>query len=231
MPTAEVAGDSFDYAINGSRAHVAIVDAMGHGLEAPCSPRVAIGALRNARRAGASLSETVARMDRAITSSSVRTSSSPPSSASSTSTPACFRGSTADIPPALLVREGRVVKTLTTGIRPPLGLRWDAPQLGVERLQPDDRLLLYSDGVVEARAQAGEFFGPERLAQFITKQASARSAGGGDAAPAQPVHSRSSRRRAAGRRDDGACPVAQPQSPRAGRAVQDLVERLDGKRC
>ena len=33
-PTAEVAGDSFDYALNGARMHVTVIDAMGHGLEA-----------------------------------------------------------------------------------------------------------------------------------------------------------------------------------------------------
>ena len=32
-PTEEVAGDSFDYARNGDLLHVAVVDAMGHGLE------------------------------------------------------------------------------------------------------------------------------------------------------------------------------------------------------
>ena len=33
-PTNEVAGDSFDYAVNGEIAHLCIVDAMGHGLDA-----------------------------------------------------------------------------------------------------------------------------------------------------------------------------------------------------
>src|SRR4051794_26045675 len=41
-PTAEVAGDSFDYALNGRRLHVAILDAMGHGLEATLLAAVAI---------------------------------------------------------------------------------------------------------------------------------------------------------------------------------------------
>lgn len=59
VPSAEVAGDSFDYAVNGDIAHVAVVDAMGHGLEATLLATVAIGGLRNARRAGLPLEETV----------------------------------------------------------------------------------------------------------------------------------------------------------------------------
>src|SRR5512143_829813 len=76
-------------------------------------------------------------------------------------------------PPALLVREGRVVKTLEAAISPPLGLHFAVPEPGTERLQPGDQLLLYSDGVIEGRSETGEFFGTERLVEFITKQAAA----------------------------------------------------------
>jgi serine phosphatase RsbU (regulator of sigma subunit) len=50
-PTYEVAGDSFDYALNGDTAHLLIVDAMGHGLEATLMSVVA--SARSATRAGA----------------------------------------------------------------------------------------------------------------------------------------------------------------------------------
>jgi serine phosphatase RsbU (regulator of sigma subunit) len=36
------------------------------------------------------------------------------------------------------------------------------------RLEPGDRLLLYTDGITEARSPAGEFFGEQRLADFIS---------------------------------------------------------------
>ena len=39
LPTHDVAGDSFDYAINGSVAHLAVLDAMGHGLDATLHQR------------------------------------------------------------------------------------------------------------------------------------------------------------------------------------------------
>jgi len=73
----------------------------------------------------------------------------------------------------LLLRSGRVVKFLDTVVEPPLGLRMlgKEPDVGQERLQPGDRLVLYTDGVVEARDSDGEFFAPERLAEFVTRQA------------------------------------------------------------
>ena len=38
----------------------------------------------------------------------------------------------------------------------------------VDRFAPGDRLLLYSDGVVEARNRAGEFFDGERVARWLS---------------------------------------------------------------
>ena len=65
-PAYDVAGDSFDYALNGDILHVAMIDAMGHGLDAATMATVAVGAYRHARRADIGLSEVYAFMDRAI---------------------------------------------------------------------------------------------------------------------------------------------------------------------
>lgn len=76
--------------------------------------------------------------------------------------------------PALLVRASRVVRQLDAVTDPPLGLGLlEAPQIGAERLQPGDRLLLHTDGVTEARDTAGEFFGTDRLVEFTSRQAAA----------------------------------------------------------
>ena len=63
-PTNEVAGDSFDYAVNGDIAHLCIIDAMGHGLDATLMSAVAVGALRNARRSGLDLLDTTRSMNK-----------------------------------------------------------------------------------------------------------------------------------------------------------------------
>ena len=47
-PAYDVAGDSFDYAVTGETAHLAIFDAMGHGLASALFASVAVAAYRNA---------------------------------------------------------------------------------------------------------------------------------------------------------------------------------------
>ena len=53
QPSHGIAGDAFDYAVNGRTASVAVFDAMGHGNEASRMANVAVGFFRNARRRGA----------------------------------------------------------------------------------------------------------------------------------------------------------------------------------
>ena len=60
----------------------------------------------------------------------------------------------------------------------PLGLQEKKPFCCETRLQPGDRLVLYTDGITEARSPDGEFFGEQRLADFISAAAAA-----GDPAP------------------------------------------------
>ena len=67
----------------------------------------------------------------------------------------------AGMPAPLLLREGRVEELGSYGV--PLGIGNSLPGEVRADLQPDDRLLLTSDGVVEARNAYGELFGYERL--------------------------------------------------------------------
>jgi serine phosphatase RsbU (regulator of sigma subunit) len=58
----------------------------------------------------------------------------------------------------------------------PLGLGTvfdDTREVSRESLEPGDRVLLYSDGVVEARDGTGAFFGVDRLADFVSREAGA----------------------------------------------------------
>jgi phosphoserine phosphatase RsbU/P len=71
-------------------------------------------------------------------------------------------------PPALLYRCGETFVQQEHGMM--LGVFPDAEYTNTEvaTLRPRDRLLLYSDGVLEARNRAGEFFDGDRVARWLS---------------------------------------------------------------
>ena len=75
-----------------------------------------------------------------------------------------LRYSAAGHPPPLLVRAGGAVERLDGG-GPPIGLGLARPpyEEGCARLARGDRLLLYTDGLLERTSPHGEMFGLERL--------------------------------------------------------------------
>lgn len=81
-------------------------------------------------------------------------------------------------PAPLIVRDGHLIYPPPYPPAPPLGLQTAKPPACETQLRPGDRLLLYTDGIVEARSASGEFFGEQRLADFIVRASAA-----GDPAP------------------------------------------------
>jgi serine phosphatase RsbU (regulator of sigma subunit) len=55
VPANEAGGDTFDYALDEAALHVSVTDAMGHGVHAAQLATLAVGSLRNSRRAHRSL--------------------------------------------------------------------------------------------------------------------------------------------------------------------------------
>jgi serine phosphatase RsbU (regulator of sigma subunit) len=53
----------------------------------------------------------------------------------------------------------------------PFGLGDGPPAPGTEDLEPQDAVLLYTDGVTEARAPDGALFGTDRLADLLEREA------------------------------------------------------------
>jgi phosphoserine phosphatase RsbU/P len=56
------------------------------------------------------------------------------------------------------MRQGRAVRELNGGKRLPLGLGDTLAAVGEETIEPGDRLLFYTDGVLEARDPSGTMF-------------------------------------------------------------------------
>jgi serine phosphatase RsbU (regulator of sigma subunit) len=66
-PAATIAGDTFDYSLNRDVLHLSVTDAMGHGVSSALLATLLVGSARNSRRQGLSLPETAHRANRAIT--------------------------------------------------------------------------------------------------------------------------------------------------------------------
>ena len=54
-PAGDIAGDTFDFSLERDTVHLSLTDAMGHNVDAAVLATVLVGALRNARRAGQDL--------------------------------------------------------------------------------------------------------------------------------------------------------------------------------
>ncbi|MEV7996396.1 PP2C family protein-serine/threonine phosphatase [Streptomyces sp. NPDC086077] len=70
----------------------------------------------------------------------------------------------------VVIRGGRWATTLSCPAAGPMGTGLDLPaQVCVDQLEPGDRLLLFTDGITEARDAAGELFGLERFTDFLIR--------------------------------------------------------------
>ena len=175
-PAYDVGGDAFDYALNGNIAHIAVFDAVGHGLQASLLANLAVSCYRNTRRAGLDLAAAAATIDHALDAMFGGERFVTAMLGQLDVDTGTFRWINAGHPAPMLLRDGHVVKELQGRPVLPLGINGlltaqEAP-VSVEALQPGDRLLLLTDGVDEARNADGEFFGRQRLAEFAAKEAS-----------------------------------------------------------
>jgi serine phosphatase RsbU (regulator of sigma subunit) len=170
-PAYDIAGDAFDYAVNGGELHFAIIDGMGHGMGSTLLTGLAVGAYRHARRGGAPLAEVHAAVDAALAGHYDDYSFATGIIARLATGSGRLEWSCAGHPRPLLLRGRKVVAELSCDATLPFGLVDGTPQLGIEELEPDDAVLLYTDGVIEARTPDGELFGLDRLVDLLEREA------------------------------------------------------------
>jgi phosphoserine phosphatase RsbU/P len=168
-PCYDVGGDAFDYAVNGDLLHVGLFDTVGHGISASALTTLTLNTYRNARRSGLSLVDTCRSIDKWIRSQY------PGSFVTALlveldTTTGVYRRISAGHPAELLLRDGVWMPPLPTPTTLPLGLGHminRPPGVAEHQLAAGDTLILYTDGITEARDADGTLYGPERLADYM----------------------------------------------------------------
>ncbi|THA50175.1 PP2C family protein-serine/threonine phosphatase [Streptomyces sp. A1136] len=168
-PAYAVAGDSFDYALNGEVLHLAMVDAMGHGLDAATMATVAIGAYRHARRISIGLSEIYLFMDRAITEQFDPDHFVTAQMMRLDTDTGRLQWVNAGHPAPMLIRGHRVVRRLDSPPTLPVGFGGAQPQVSTVALEPGDRVLCFTDGLIEEHESGQDQFGEEQLIGWVNQ--------------------------------------------------------------
>jgi serine phosphatase RsbU (regulator of sigma subunit) len=168
-PAYDVGGDSFDYALNGSVLHLAIIDAMGHGLDAATMATVAVTAYRHARREGVGLVDLYALMDAALGEQFGPDRFATAQMGELDTGTGALTWVNAGHPAPLLLRGRRIVRELTGPTTLPVGFGGADPMLSSVQLEPGDRVLFFTDGVFEERLEGGEQFGEARLHDLVER--------------------------------------------------------------
>ncbi|MEU9522321.1 PP2C family protein-serine/threonine phosphatase [Streptomyces sp. NPDC048224] len=181
-PAYEIGGDAFDHALTDTTLHVAVLDAMGHDLASGLTTTVALAACRNARRTGLPLPELVRSVDEAL-SNWLPDKFCTAVVAQLDLVTGLLHWVNCGHPAPILIRDERlIIDAMERDTDPPMGM----PSLltAQERrtheiaLEPGDRVLMYTDGVVEARTRETKLLGLERFADYVI-----RATAGGEPAP------------------------------------------------
>jgi sigma-B regulation protein RsbU (phosphoserine phosphatase) len=170
QPSREVGGDYFDVLDLGTCALFVVADVSGKGVPAALIMSMMQASLRTQAGETRSVSEMLGRINTLMLQSGTE-------GRFATCFLGCVHLDTLELsycnaghnPPVLQRASGRLESLSEGGLI--LGSFRD-PQLteGRARLEPGDRLVLYTDGVTEARNAAGEFFDEEGLLHFLECQ-------------------------------------------------------------
>jgi sigma-B regulation protein RsbU (phosphoserine phosphatase) len=172
-PAHSVAGDVFDYAISNDVADVAIVDATGHDIRSGIIGALTLAAYRNSRRRQLSLQASMVLVDETLLDVGSHSHATGIFGQLELST-GVFRYMNAGHPSPLLLRAGRVVRSMDGGRRTLFGFPGPAQVHAEEQLEPGDWIVLYTDGIPEARDEDRSFFGMDRFVDVIERCAADR---------------------------------------------------------
>jgi serine phosphatase RsbU (regulator of sigma subunit) len=173
-PAYDIGGDWFDYSLSGDRLFVAVCDAVGRGIGAAAVATLSLGAVRNARRNGASLPEIMRTTHRTIIESTGSDQFATIIVAELDLESYRMAVISAGHPAPILVDEAGDARQITLScIHPPIGsLEEDQEYVpDVLELEPNLRVIFFSDGVPERRNARHEPLGTQGLIGYAEESA------------------------------------------------------------
>lgn len=152
-PAASIGGDTFDYSLERDLLHLSVTDAMGHGIPSALLATLCVGSLRNSRRAGASVTEQAAAADAAMAANTDSAFVTGLVGRVDLRTGVLGLVNAGHVPPILL--RGSGISRLQLAVDRPFGLNGARGYRRTDvALEPGDRLVIITDGMVERRAAA-----------------------------------------------------------------------------
>jgi sigma-B regulation protein RsbU (phosphoserine phosphatase) len=179
VPMTSVAGDFYDFVVADSQhAGLLIADVSGHGVPAALIASMVKLAAASQRGVAADPSRFLSGMNSALygnTQNQFVTAAYVHLNSESRE----LRYSAAGHPPMLLLRNNRVMEVEENGLML-AAFGFATYSTAVHPLEPGDRLLLYTDGIVEASNASGEFFGQDGLCRMLRTTAGLSSSAAAD---------------------------------------------------
>ncbi|GGX60559.1 PP2C family protein-serine/threonine phosphatase [Streptomyces minutiscleroticus] len=169
-PAYQISGDAFDYATDGPLVHLSIFDAMGHDTAAGLSANLAVAACRRTRRQGGGLvacgeaveAELIGQYDRRRYVTGIL--------ATLDTRNGMLSWVNRGHHPPVIIRDSRWATHLRCPPAHPMGTGLGLEsRVCHEQLQPGDRVVFYTDGIIEAGGAGDAQFGLERFTDFLIR--------------------------------------------------------------
>ncbi len=168
VPMTSVAGDFYDYIIADQRqAGILIADVSGHGVPAALIASMVKLAAASQRAHAADPSVFLTRMN-AVLCGNTQNQFVTAAYVHLDSVAHEMRYSAAGHPPMLLLRRGQITEVEANGLML-AAFDFATYSNATRRLEQGDRLLPYTDGILEAANAAGDFFGHDALCEVFRK--------------------------------------------------------------
>lgn len=168
VPMTSVAGDFYDYVLaDNQQVGLLIADVSGHGVPAALIASMVKLAAASQKPVAADPAQFLSGMNAALLGNTqnqfVKAAYVHLNSESEE-----LRYSAAGHPPLLIVRRGHVREIEQNGLML-AAFDFASYSTAVHKLEPGDRIVLYTDGILEAPNAAGDFFANDRLCDLLTQ--------------------------------------------------------------